>query len=347
MSPTPESASPGGEPLTIAQIADRAGVSIATVSKVVNGRDNVAPETRELVEDLIRRHGYRRRKRPLKSNPLVEVVFHELRGLYPIEVVNGVTRAARRHRLGVVVSELGGRHAPGRGWVEDVLARRPLGVIAVFTELADEQRERLRTRGVPLVLVDPAEDPGPEAASVGASNWNGGLRATTHLLSLGHRRIAAITGPPRLLSARARLDGYRAAMDLAGAPVDPALVRVSDYRVESARRHAVELLRLSDPPTAIIAGDDGGALGVYQAAAAARLRIPEDLSVVGYDDLPMASWSIPPLTTVRQPLLEMAAAATDMVIALAREEPLPRRRVELATELLVRDSTAPPAPRGR
>src|SRR5690606_31239742 len=142
MSPTPESASPGGEPLTIAQIADRAGVSIATVSKVVNGRDNVAPETRELVEDLIRRHGYRRRKRPLKSNPLVEVVFHELRGLYPIEVVNGVTRAARRHRLGVVVSELGGRHAPGRGWVEDVLARRPLGVIAVFTELADEQRER-------------------------------------------------------------------------------------------------------------------------------------------------------------------------------------------------------------
>jgi DNA-binding LacI/PurR family transcriptional regulator len=351
MSSTPESASqdgaPHGEPLTIAQIADRAGVSIATVSKVVNGRDNVAPETRKLVENLIRRHGYRRRKRPVKSNPLVEVVFHELRGLYPVEVVNGVEQTARRHRLGVVVSELGGRHAPGRGWVEDVLARRPVGVIAVFTDLAEEQREQLRTRGIPMVLVDPAGDPGPEVASVGASNWSGGLSATRHLLALGHRRIAVITGPAHLLSARARLDGHRAAMDLAGVPVDPELVRIGDYQIEDGRRHAVQLLRLSDPPTAIVAGNDGEALGVYQAAAAARLRIPEDLSVVGYDDLPMASWSIPPLTTVRQPLLEMAAAATEMVITLAREESLPRHRVELATELVVRDSTAPPAPRGR
>lgn len=337
----------GGVALTIAQIADHAGVSVATVSKVVNGRDNVAPETRELIEGLIRRYGYRRQKRPVKAAPLLEVVFHELQGLYGIEIINGAEQVARQHRLGVVVSELEGRHTPGRGWVEDVLARRPMGVIAVFTELTAEQREQLRTRDIPLVLVDPAGDPDPDSAAVGANNWNGGLTATRHLLGLGHRRIAVITGPGHILSARARLDGYRAAMDLAGVPVDPALVRSGDYQIADGRNHTRELLRLSDPPTAVVAGNDGEALGVYQAAAEAGLRIPEDLSVVGYDDLPMAEWNIPPLTTVRQPLREMASAAADMLLALARGEALPRQRVELATELIVRGSTAPPASRDR
>lgn len=338
----------GGGPLTIAQLADHAGVSIATVSKVVNGRDNVAPETRELVEGLIRRYGYRRQKRPVKAAPLLEVVFHELRGLYGIEVINGVEAVARRHHLGVVVSELGGHRTPGRGWVEDALARRPTGVIAVFAELGDDQREQFRSRGVPLVFVDPAGGPEPDAAAVGANNWSGGLAAARHLLELGHRRIAVITGPEHVLSARARLDGYRAALDLAGVPIDPALVRTGDYQIADGLHHGRELLRLSDPPTAIVTGNDGEAMGVYQAAAEAGLRIPEDLSVVGYDDLPAAEWSVPPLTTVRQPLREMASAAAEMLLTLARGGPLPRSRVELATELVVRGSTAPPArPQGR
>jgi DNA-binding LacI/PurR family transcriptional regulator len=332
-----------GGPLTIAQLADQAGVSVATVSKVVNGRDNVAPETRRLVEDLIRRYGYRRQKRPVKAAPLVDVVFHELRGLYGIEIINGVEAVARRHRLRVVVSALGGRRTPGRGWIEDVLTTRPTGVIAVFAELSADQRRQLRSRGIPLVFVDPAEDPEPETASVGANNWSGGLAATRHLLRLGHRRIAVISGPEHVLSARARLDGYRAALDLAGVPVDPELVRIGDYQIADGLHHARELLRLSEPPTAIVAGNDGEAVGVYQAAAEAGVRIPGDLSVIGFDDLPMAEWSIPPLTTVRQPLREMASAATEMILTLAAGEPLPRQRVELATELIVRGSTAAPS----
>jgi DNA-binding LacI/PurR family transcriptional regulator len=330
-------------PLTIAQLADHAGVSIATVSKVVNGRDNVSPETRELVEGLIRRYGYRRQKRPVKAAPLVDVVFHELRGLYGIEIINGVEAVARRHHLGVVVSELGGRRTPGRGWVEDALARRPTGVIAVFAELTADQREQFRSRGIPLVFIDPAGDPEPESAAVGANNWSGGLAATRHLLGLGHRRIAVITGPEHVLSARARLDGYRAALDLAGITIEPALVRIGDYQVADGLHHGRELLRLSDPPTAIVTGNDGEAMGVYQAAAGAGLRIPDDLSVVGYDDLPAAEWSVPPLTTVRQPLREMASSAAEMLLTLARGESPSRRRVELATELIVRGSTAPPS----
>ena len=333
-------------PLTTAQLADQAGVSVATVSKVVNGRDSVAPQTRELVEELIRRYGYRRQKRPVKAAPLVDVVFHELRGLYGIEIINGVEAVARRHRLRVVVSALGGRRTPGRGWIEDVLSTRPTGVIAVFAELTADQHQQFRRRGIPLVFVDPADDPEPASASasVGSGNWNGGLAAGRHLLRLGHRRIAVITGPAHMVCARARLDGFRAAMDLAGVPVDPALVRVGDYQIADGLRHARELLRLNDPPTAIVAGNDGEALGVYQAAAEAGVRIPDDLSVVGYDDLPMARWCLPQLTTVRQPLHEMASAATEMLLTLARGEPLPRQRVELATELIVRASTAPPRP---
>ncbi|WP_199035379.1 LacI family DNA-binding transcriptional regulator [Glycomyces salinus] len=332
-------------PLTIAQIAERAGVSVATVSKVVNGRVDVAPGTRDLVEALIRQHGYRRQKRPMKANPLVEVVFHELQGLYGIEILNGVAEVARGEHLGVVVTELQGRHTPGRGWVEDVLARRPTGIISVFSSLTDRQLDQVRSRDIPLVMVDPTGEPSHEVPSVGAGNWNGGLAATRHLLDLGHRRIAVITGPEHMLAARARLDGYRAALDMAGVAVDPDLVCHGDFQIEDGRRFTRELLRLPDPPTAVFACNDGEALGVYQAAAEAGLRIPRDMSVVGFDDLPMAEWNIPPLTTIRQPLKEMATTAAEMVVALSQGRPLPRARIELATELVVRESTTPPVER--
>ncbi|MDT0345743.1 LacI family DNA-binding transcriptional regulator [Streptomyces litchfieldiae] len=333
---------PSDRPLTIAQIAERAGVSIATVSKVVNGRADVAADTRAHVEGVIRRHGYRRQKKTPGPAPLLDLVFHAVEGSYPVEIFKGVDRVAREHQLAVVLSELQGRHTPGRGWVESVLARRPTGVIAVFSGPTDEQSDQLRTRGIPFVLVDPTGDPGHTCPSVGTSNWNGGLTATRHLLELGHRRIAVITGPEHAHSSRARLDGYRAAMDLGGAVGDPELIRTGDFKVADGVTHTRELLRLPDPPTAVFACNDGQALGVYRAAAEAGLRVPQDLSVVGFDDLYPAQWLAPPLTTVRQPLTEMGAAAAGMAVTLANGEPLAQRRVELATELVIRESTAPP-----
>ncbi|MDT0347432.1 LacI family DNA-binding transcriptional regulator [Streptomyces litchfieldiae] len=328
-------------PLTIAQIAERAGVSVATVSKVVNGRADVAPRTRSLVEDIIRRHGYRRQK-AAGPTALLELVFHEVRGPYPLEIYQGARRVAAEHGLAVVLSELEGCHTPGRGWVDGVLARRPTGVISVFSGPTGPQGEQLSSRGIPLVLVDPTGDPGHASPSVGAGNWSGGHAATRHLLELGHRRIAVITGPEHVLAGRARLDGYRTALDMAGVPVDPELIRVGDFQILDGLKHIRELLRLPDPPTAVFAGNDGQALGVYRGAAEAGLRIPEDLSVVGFDDLYPSPWLTPPLTTVRQPLVEMAATAATMVVGLAQGRPLPQNRVELATELVVRDSTAPP-----
>ncbi|MEV4578270.1 substrate-binding domain-containing protein [Nonomuraea jabiensis] len=276
------------------------------------------------------------------TSAAVELVFHELAGEYPTEIIRGVGQVAREHQLTVSVSELQGSHVPESDWLEGVLSHRPTGVIAVFSGLTDLQRERLARREIPLVLLDPTGEPGHRVPSVGAGNWTGGLSATRHLLELGHRRIAVITGPDHALSSRARLDGYRAALDTERVPVDPELICRGDFQIEDGLACTHRLLRLPDPPTAIFTCNDGEALGVYRAAHELGLRIPDDLSVVGFDDLPSIRWAVPPLTTIRQPLTEMAMAATRMVVALAQGAPLPRHRVEFATELIVRGSTAPP-----
>jgi DNA-binding LacI/PurR family transcriptional regulator len=216
-------------------------------------------------------------------------------------------------------------------------------VIAVLSGLSESVREQLRSRAIPLVVVDPTGEPLHDTPSVGATNWSGGLTATRHLLSLGHRRIGVISGPESILCSRARLDGYRAAMDEAGVTIDPRLIRHGDFHVQAGVHEGRALLQLPEPPTAIFAGNDLQALGVYQAAREARRHIPEDLSVVGFDDLPVAPWVGPPLTTVRQPLVQMAMAAARLVLRLAAGEQPAQTRIELATELVVRESTGPPA----
>ena len=317
-------------------------MSVPTVSKVINGRAGVAPDTRLRVEAAIREHGYQRSVTPTRAAPLLEVIFHELESEWALEIVRGVERVAGRHQLAVVLSEMQGRRTPGRSWIEGVLARRPAGVISVFSDVSESMRTQLRTRGIPFVVVDPTGEPLHDTPSIGATNWNGGLTATRHLLGLGHKRIAVIGGPAWILCSRARLDGFRAAMDEAGVPVDPRLISHGEFHVEEGIDRGRALLAMPDRPTAIFAGNDLQALGVYQAAREARLHIPEDVSVVGFDDLPVAQWVGPPLTTVRQPLVEMAVAAAEMVLALGRGEPLTQPRVELATELVIRESTAPP-----
>lgn len=327
--------------MTIARIAEEAGVSIPTVSKVINGRSDVAVDTRERVEAIIRKHGYQRPDKGISRSNILELVFHELESAWALEIIRGVEQVARDNQMAVVLSELQGRYTPSRGWIDGILTRRPTGIISVFSDLSALQRSKLDTRGIPFVVVDPVGEPGQETASIGATNWSGGLAATRHLLELGHRRIAVIGGPSHVLCSRARVDGFRAAVETAGLTVDPALIRHGNFHVEGGYEQGRILLALPDRPTAIFAGSDLQALGVYEAARDAGLRIPDDLSVVGFDDLPVARWIGPPLTTIRQPLLEMAAAGARLALNLARGEQPAHRRIELATSLLLRHSTAP------
>jgi DNA-binding LacI/PurR family transcriptional regulator len=322
-------------------VARLAGVSAPTVSKVLNGRPGVASDTRRRVEEVLREQGYRRPDM-IGPAPVLEVAFHELESHLAIEIMRGVEKVARRHLLAVGFTEMpGGPQASGRGWLEQVLSRRPAGVIAVYGGAMHAEHSRLASSAIPLVALDPTGEPLHNVPSVGATNWNGGVAATRHLLELGHRRIAMVGGPMHFLAARARLDGFHAAMDVAGVRVDPALVRAGALSYEEGLRHGRELLALPSPPTAAFCANDLLALGVYEAVRSAGKRVPDDLSVVGFDDLEFARWAGPALTTVRQPLVEMGATAAEIVLTLAAGGTPERFRVELATDLIVRQSTAP------
>ena len=321
--------------VTIAHIADAAGVSVPTVSKVVNGRSDVAPETRERVERMLREYGYQRPEPARETRaPLLDVVFNELESPWAMEIIKGVEEVARENDLGVVLSAQEGPGALGRSWVDAVAARRSAGLILVVSELSAEQIARLTARRIPFVVVDHAGEPAAGVPSVGATNWNGGLAATRHLLELGHTRIGMIGGSADMLCSRARVDGYRAALETAGLTVDPELIHWGTFHVEAGFDHGTALLQLAEPPTAIFAGSDLQAFGVYEAARVLGVEIPAHLSVIGFDDLPMARWVGPPLTTIRQPLTEMAATAARLVLGQGEDQ-----RVELATTLVVRQST--------
>jgi LacI family transcriptional regulator len=326
---------------TLAAVAAEAGVSLPTVSKVVNGRPDVAPATRARVERLLgelnyHRPGLRRGRRA----GLIDLIFNGLDSPWAVEILRGAEDWCSGHGLGAAVSAV--RHGSARpaSWTSALASHDTDGVILVTSKLTAPQLQQLREEGIPLVVVDPVNLPDPDLPSVGATNWAGGLAATDHLLSRGHRRVGAITGPPDYLCSRARADGYRSALERAGVRYDPALVKHGDFQHEGGFLRGGEFLDMDDRPTAIFAGSDQQALGVYEAARQRGLRIPQDLSVVGFDDLPAARWVSPPLTAVRQPLADMGRVAAEMLGDLIEGVPLRSQRVELSTELVVRESTA-------
>jgi LacI family xylobiose transport system transcriptional regulator len=313
------------------------------VSKVLNGQAGVGAETRRRVEALLHEHGYRRPTVPVPA-AAIEVVFYGQLGDVATQIVDGVERVARQQGLAVVFTNALNPVQAAQSWSEQVRARRPLGVITVHSHFTPEQHGDLAVSGIPLVALDPMGEPAHETPSVGATNWNGGVTAARHLIDLGHRRIAVISGPTDYLCARARLEACRAALDTAGAPLDDRLVRSGRFQFADGLRFAEELLQLPERPTAIVCGNDLQALGVYEAARRTGLRIPRDLSVVGFDDIPVAHWCAPPLTTVRQPFADMGETAAQILLSLAAGKPSTQARIELGTTLVVRHSTAPPPP---
>lgn len=324
----------------MAVIATEASVSMSTVSKVLNGRPGVSAVTRERVEQLLHGYGYLRRGDSGGTGGLVEVVIEQaLSSMWAIEILRGVEAAVRAQGLNVVLTQTEFRHDPGAAWIDGVARRRPVAVVLVLTNLSAEHKRRLRTRNIPFVLIDPAGSPDPDVPSVGATNWAGGVAATEHLLALGHRDIAMITGPRDMLCTHARLSGFRHAMATAGCAVPPSRVVHGKFTRESGVAAGVKLLDTAVPPTAIFASNDMEALGVYEAARQLGLSIPDDLSVVGFDDIAAASWVAPSLTTVRQPIAQMAADAIDIVLRPNDGLHADVRR-ELSTTLIVRESTA-------
>src|SRR5215472_9551093 len=337
---------PAGAPgsATIAMIADEVGVSVTTVSKVLNGRADVAPGTRARVEACLELHRYRRRSRraPVGTGQ-IDLVFHELDSAWAMEIIRGVEVVTAAAKVEIVLSQLSGRHRPPQEWLDGVLARRPLGALFVLCGPTQTQQQQLRRQRIPFVVVDTDSAASAWVPTVGCNNWNGGLLAASHLVELGHRRIAIISGPDDVLCSRARVAGFRFAHDEAEIPVDPALVRYGNFSVGAGYEHGTDLLARPDRPTAVFAGSDMQALGVLRAARRLGLDVPRHLSVVGYDNLPLSAWTDPALTTVNQPLRDMAIAAARMLLDLARGVELATTRIDLVTEPVVRESSAAPA----
>jgi LacI family transcriptional regulator len=333
-------------PLTLAELAAAAGVSVPTVSKVINQRADVSAATRARVQRVIDEQGYllKRGGRPLSRGDggQIEFVVHSLNSTYAAEILRGVEEALLSTDARVVLASAGDHPEREQRWIRGLAAGATDGAILVLADRTSTHLHELRRHRLPFVVVDPLGELGPEDLSVSATNWAGGKAATEYLLSLGHRRIAALLGPPEFPCTQDRLAGFRAALDQADIAGDPLLIRFSDWQFEAAHGEMRSLLDLAEPPTAVFVGSDEQCLGVYRALHERAMPVPEAMSVVGFDDMPYAALVTPALTTVRQPLREMGRVATRMLLRLIAGEPVETVRVELATPLIKRASCGPP-----
>jgi LacI family transcriptional regulator len=335
--------------LTIRDIAELAGVSIATVSRVVNGRGEVSSETRNVVERVVREHGYspNRSARRLSSGRtgLVGVTLPLIAPAYFSAIVAGAAQALYERDLRVVLCPTEHQHDREVSLLERLMHGTADGGLLVLPEESAEELRTLRNHGYRFVVIDPLTPVAEEIAVVSAAHSAGAYQGVRHLTSLGHHRIGAITGPAGWVATEERLRGYHSALAGAGIQPDPELVTEANFEIEGGRDAATRLLERSNPPTAIFAFNDNLAIGALQAARARGLRLPEQLSVVGFDDTGEASIVTPALTTLRQPLAEMGRMAVSLLGRLLDDEHLEALHVELATKLVVRESTAAPGVR--
>lgn len=347
----PEDAARQGR-VTLKDVAEKAGVSLATASKVMNGRADVRDSTRQEVAEVARELGYQPKRRDTDRRRSVMIHFDTLTSPYALQVLEGAERAARRadvDLLVISVDERGEGYAgPTRAQMADIAARGIEGLIAVTSPIGTQHARWSKDLKLPLIAVDPVTI-GPDTkgvVTISATNWEGGSLAVQHLLDLGHRRIGIIGGPEGSVPARQRVQGYHSALAQAGIPVDPALIQHGSFGYEDGQRNAEKLLRLPEPPTAIFAVADTLGVGALRAARQLGVSVPEELSVVSFDDTMIASWTHPQLTAVRQPLFSMGQVAVERLLALSSDPGLFAHPFKLETHLVQRESTAPVSPQG-
>lgn len=333
-------------PVTIVDVAREAGVSFATVSRVINNKGGVRADKREAVLRAMTRLGYvaNQQARSLAGgrSRIVGVLVQDLGTAYMGLIIKGIDRALDQAQYDLMLYTTHRRKTKESAYVAALTRGLADGLLLVLPTHADAYLDSLIRQGFPYMLVD-HQGRGDYRSSVGAANFQGGHDATRHLIELGHRRIGHIAGKETLGCSHERIAGYRAALAEAGLPADPALLVQGDFFQPSGFTGAEHLLDLPEPPTAIFAANDDMALGVVEAARVRGLRIPEDLSVIGFDDVTQASIVHPPLTTVRQPLEQMGQIAAERLLALIESPERAVERVVLPTELIVRQTTCPPA----
>jgi LacI family transcriptional regulator len=329
--------------VTIREIAELAGVSIATVSRVVNGRDDVSEETREVVQRIVREHGYsaNRSARGLSAGRtgFVGVTVPMVNPPYFSTILSGAAEALDELDMRIVLCPTQHEHDREVTLLERLMHGTTDGALLILPEETNEELEVLVNYGYRFVVVDPLVRLNEKIPGVSAANTAGAHQAMRHLFELGHRRIAVITGPRYGFATVERLRGYHAALAAEGVMPEPAYEVEGDFQIVGGVKAGGQLLDLPDRPTAILAFNDNLAIGLMQAARTRGLRVPEDISIVGFDDTEGAAIVTPGLTTVRQPLAEMGRMAVSLLIRSLDSPRFEALHVELATRLIVRGST--------
>lgn len=329
----------------IQDVARAAGVSITTASRVLNNKDDVAPETYEKVRRVMQELNYTaslaaKSMRSRKTH-VIGLVVPEVTDLFNLEIIKGVGGGMRGSGYDLMIYTRERPALSGNGsWEQEQVALLSNGLAdgcIIVTPSAPTFTENAR-----IVVIDPLGD-GANVPSVVARNRVGALTVMEYLIGLGHRRIGFIGGRPETLSAMRRFEGYKDGLAQAGIPYDPDLVQGGDYTRERGQEAARQLLTQPHRPTAIFAANDRAALGVMDVAQEQGFRVPQDLSVVGFDNVPEAAQVMPKLTTVDQSIQEMGKLATQLLIGILRGDVPEQSLVKVATRLVIRESCDVPS----
>ncbi|GAP63328.1 LacI family transcriptional regulator [Ardenticatena maritima] len=333
---------------TIYDVAKRAGVSRSTVSRVLNNQPGVHPETRERVLAAVRELNYHpnfaaralKRQRADAVGVIIPSSFREPRsdeprGYYFTEIIRGAYNYFTEHRMAVTLLDDEGTFE----FYQSIFERRQVdGILFIDLELGSDMTRRLKSLGFPFVVIGNASE--PDVVGVDVDNYGSSQRVVQYLYSQGHRRIAIINGPERRLASRDRRAGFLAAIEHLGLDFPEAYDQPGDFSERSGQKAMRRLLQVSPRPTAVYAINDRMAIGAIRAARDAGLNVPDDISVVGFDDIPVAPYINPPLTTMRQPLYELGAEAARLLHEIIANGAASVSRVVLPATLIERNTVA-------
>lgn len=331
---------------TLSHVAELSGVSAATVSKVLNARDDVSASTRARVQAVLDEVGYEapgRRRSAARPARIVNFVCEQLTSDYAVEVLRGLVEYGAEVGVEIVVSQVRALTEDTEAWARRLAESERVGMVLVTSKMTGRGLRDFREHGVPVVVIDPFSPIEEGFVSVGATNWAGGRAATDHLLELGHRRIAYIGGPPSAECQVARYHGYVAALGARGIRVREEYVAGGSFQGSTGVEGLARVLEADERPTAVFAASDSIAVGIYEEASRRGIAIPEELSVIGFDGTALGERTLPPLTSVAQPLREMGQTALRLVLRQHEDGLIDSYQVELATSMIPRASTAPPA----
>ena len=332
----------------IRDIAERAGVSAMTVSRVLNGKPDVAPATRDSVLRHARQLGYKSVRhaqiRAARRTGLIglTIPFVHGEGDYYAEIMAGIADALYERDARLVLCPTRHEHDREVSLLDRLLHGTTDGGILIAPAESEPELAALRAQAYPIVVIDPISTLSDDIPSVSATNTAAGRVAVEYLIALGHRRIAAITGPAGWQASVDRLAGYFAALAGAGLPITPTYIAEADFTVGGGAAAAERLLNLAQPPTAIFFLNDMMAMGAMRTARQLQIALPDELSIVGFDDIEAASLVVPALTTVRQPLQTIVRTAVDLLYRLIDGHATSAVRIEVSTNLIVRASSGPP-----